>query len=57
MAADRTAYCHLCAHRFPYSVILDHIRIEHPDSYEPTMLWPDGSPVILEDLTPEDFTS
>jgi hypothetical protein len=55
VSEDRTARCHLCEQRFPYSVILDHLRIEHPGMYEPVMLWPDGSPVILEDLTPEDF--
>lgn len=34
----------------------DHIRVNHPDQYEPPERWPDGQIVVHDDtLTPEDF--
>lgn len=36
--------------------ILDHLRVMHPDQYEPPERWPDGGLVIHDDtLTPDDF--
>lgn len=50
-----TGYCLLCSSDVPSEELLDHIRVMHPDDYEPPLTWPDGSLVIIEDLEPDDF--
>jgi len=48
--------CDLCATFQPADTLLDHIRLMHPDDYEELAVWPDGSPVIIDNtLEPEDF--
>jgi hypothetical protein len=40
-------------------VMLDHIRVMHPDDYEEPERWPDGSLVVTveeDSLTPENVT-
>ena len=37
-------------------LIIDHIRVLHPDVYAEMEFWPDGQVVIHDEtLTPEDF--
>lgn len=53
-----TGICHLCepAADVPTFDLLNHLRVVHPDWYEPPECWPDGSVVILDEtLAPEDF--
>lgn len=48
--------CALCDERVLLDKIEDHVRIFHPDHYEPLERWPDGNPVIIDDtLEPEEF--
>jgi hypothetical protein len=36
---------------------IQHLRLMHPEEYEPIQRWSDGGPVIEDDtLSPEDFT-
>jgi hypothetical protein len=58
--------CNLCGHTEPKSdslladveVMLDHLRLMHPDEYEEPERWPDGQLVITveeDSLTPENI--
>ncbi len=52
----RVTTCNLCGELMETVYVLDHLRLAHPDDYEPPAEWPDGSPVIVDQtLTPEDF--
>lgn len=59
--------CNRCGHKEPKTdsllddvdVMLDHIRVMHPDDYEEPERWPDGRLVITveeDSLTPENIT-
>lgn len=53
-----TGRCHLCDEPVPTFDLLGHVRVMHPDQYEPPAVWPDGGPVIEDaTLTPEDFNA
>lgn len=53
--------CLICSEEWPdaeggLQSFEDHMRVIHPDQYEPAERWPDGALVIHDDtLTPEDF--
>ena len=51
------AICTLCGDRHDDILILDHLRVVHPDAYgDGPARWPDGSLVVVDQtLTPEDF--
>lgn len=40
--------CEICQQDVPTYDLVGHIRVMHPDEYEPPATWPDGSPVILD---------
>ena len=51
-----TARCNLCRKQMPTEELLEHVRLLHPDDYEPVQTWSDGQPVIIDNtLEPEDF--
>ena len=41
--------CDLCGNEFSPNIILNHIRLMHPDQEVDFPVWPDGGPVIHED--------
>lgn len=48
--------CALCGDDVPTLDLLDHLRIRHPDRYEPPLRWPDGALVVVDEtLEPGDF--
>lgn len=49
--------CHLCGSGcVDMDEVLDHIRDDHPEDWEPLERWPDGSLVVVDNtLTPDDF--
>lgn len=53
--------CLICNDEWPdeeggLESIVDHLRVVHPDQYEPPERWPDGGIVVTDDtLAPEDF--
>lgn len=48
--------CELCLAAVPTDRLLTHLRMLHPDAYEPVETWPDGAPVVVDTtLTPTDF--
>lgn len=54
-----TGTCHLCepAADVPTVDLVNHIRVMHPDQYEPVECWPDGAPVVTYDeITPENIS-
>lgn len=58
MTAERdlsTGWCELCQEAVPTADLISHICVYHPDNYEPVETWPDGRPVVLEDLSPSEF--
>jgi hypothetical protein len=54
--------CDLCGDEWPdaeggLESAVDHVRVMHPDQYQPPERWPDGQIVVHDDtLSPEDFT-
>jgi hypothetical protein len=49
--------CNLCGETVDVTVLLAHLRCEHPEVPGEIECWPDGEPVIVdESLTPADFT-
>jgi hypothetical protein len=54
---DGTGTCLVCGEDVPTHDLVGHLRVMHPDQYEPVQTWADGSPVVTDDtLTPDDFT-
>jgi hypothetical protein len=48
--------CDLCGELMLAVGFDDHLRVFHPDDYEPMETWPDGSLVIVDTtLEPADF--
>jgi hypothetical protein len=46
----------VCGEEMTNDHLLEHIRLYHPDDYEPLLEWPDGTPVIIDNtLEPDDF--
>jgi hypothetical protein len=45
--------CEICGNMFTPDIILDHIRLMHPDVEIDCDKWPDGEPVVYEDA--DDF--
>lgn len=51
-----TGHCNLCDEDVPTYDLLGHLRVMHPDDYgDGPTLWPDGGPLVVEDLSIEDF--
>ena len=54
--------CLLCSDEWPdveggIESFFDHLRVNHPDQYEPPERWPDGALVLHDEtLEPSDFT-
>lgn len=56
-ADENTGRCLLCHEPVPTHDLVGHLRVMHPDEYgEGPILWPDGGPLVVEDLSIEDFT-
>ncbi len=55
-AENPQAFCALCEWKGSVELILGHLRGAHGIDEEPAM-WPDGSPVIVDNtLEPDDFS-
>lgn len=50
------ATCDLCPETVADEDMVDHLRLLHPDMYDPVETWPDGRRVIIDEtLAPDDF--
>lgn len=44
---EGTGVCLVCQEDVPSEELVDHIRVMHPDVYEPPLTWPDGKRVVI----------
>lgn len=48
--------CLICSEKVPDPDLVEHLRLMHPDQYEPSGEWPGGRPVRVDKtLNPADF--
>ncbi|WP_308820087.1 hypothetical protein [Pseudonocardia alni] len=44
-----TGSCLVCGEHVPSVELVDHLRVMHPDRYQPLRTWRDGQPVVIDE--------